>query len=271
MTVYDDRDTSVHDGAPVECYKFIGELGNFLYTNNNEPVTVNGEVYEPLSEIKRGAIEVSSLLDSIQTTDISYPITCDLAMLYNFLKMPITLKVEVRSVHRGTNFATDWKLEWRGESVSFPVQNNVATCRTQSVVQAALGRQLNQITYQTPCNHEVYDEHCTLDPALFTVSATVTDIKSFVITVDDDGFSDGALSVGKMINTRTGESRVIVSNVANIVTLGYEFIDVQLGDTVELRRGCNNAYSTCLNIFNNILNFGAFMFLPSTNPYVDPV
>jgi len=268
---YSSYDSSVKDGAPIECFKFIGELGTYWYTNNNEPVTVNGEVYSPLSGIKRTALETSSLLDSVQTIDITIPITCPLAVIYNFLKMPVTLDTEIRSVHRGSNFATDWRMVWRGESLRFNASGNYAMIATQSVVQAALGSQLNQVTFQTPCNHTVYDELCTLSPVAFTTTTTVTDIKDTVIQVVSDGNPDGKLAVGKMVNTRTGESRVIVSNVANVITIGYGFLDIVLGDTVQLIIGCDNAYSTCLNVFNNVINFSGFMFLPTTNPYIDEV
>jgi len=268
---YATYDNSVKSGAPIECYKFIGELGTYRYTNNNEPVTVNGEAYTPLSGVKRTALETSSLLDSVQTIDITLPITCPLAVIYNFLKMPVTLDVEIRSVHRGSNFATDWRMVWQGESVGFNASGNNAMIATQSVVQAALGSQLNQVTFQTPCNHTVYDDLCTVDPAPFTTTTTVTNIKDTVIQVANDGNVDGALAVGKMINTRTGESRVIVSNVANLITVGYGFLDIVLGDTVDLIIGCDNAYSTCLNVFNNVINFSGFMFLPTTNPYIDEV
>lgn len=267
---YPEYDTSVALGAPIECYKFIGELNTYRYTNNNEDVTVDGELYEHLN-ITRSAIETSSLLDSIQTIDCVVPITCDMAVAYSFLKMPLTLDVEIKAVHRGTNFATDWKLIWQGRSVSFPVADNYSTIRTQSIIQSSLGTQMNQIIFQTSCNHEVGDEHCTVDLDLFTTTTTVTNIKDFVITVADDGNPDGDLAIGKMVNTRTGETRVIVSNVANVITVGYGFIDIILGDTVDLIIGCDGAYTTCLNVFANLDNNGSCMFLPSTNPYVDPV
>lgn len=270
MTVFEDIDKSIHDSAPVECYKFIGELKTYYYTNNNEEVTVNGEVYEPLN-IKRNAIETSSLLDSLQTVDIMVPITCELATTYNFLKMPITLDVELRAVHRGTNFATDWKLLYQGQSTGFPVDDNDATIQTQSIIQAILGRQLNQVLYQTSCNHEVYDEMCGLDPAPFTTTSTITNIKDNVLKVLSTGRTDHELKIGKLVNMRTGESRVIVDNVGSVVTVGYPFIDIVLGDTVDLIVGCDNSYTTCLNIFNNIINFSGFMWMPFTNPYVNPV
>lgn len=271
MTAYDDKDKSVHDGAPIECYKFVGELDTYRYTSNSTEVTVNGELYEPLPGLTRTAIEVTSILDSPQSNDIIMPITAPLAVVYNFLRMPITLDVEIRSVHRGTNFATDWKLEYQGESIGFNVSNDLATVKTQSTVQGALSRQLNQITFQSPCNHEVYDDHCTLSEAAFRTSSTVTNIKGNVITVVSDGAADHALIVGKMRNTRTGETRVIIDNVANVVTIGYDFIDIELGDTVHLIKGCDNAYTTCSGVFANTINFGGFMWLPSTNPYTDPV
>lgn len=264
-------DTSVHDSAPIECYKLIGELKTYRYTNNNEEVTVNGEVYEPLSGITRTAIETSSLLDSNQTIDILVPITSEVAVTYNFLKMPLLLDVEVRSVHRGTDFDTDWKLGWQGQSVNFGVSGTMATISTQSLIQAALSRQLNQVLFQTSCNHEVYDEMCTKDPADFTTTSTIINIKDNVLKVVATGRANHELIIGKLVNTRTGEERVIVENIGQVVTVGYPFIDIVLGDTVDLIIGCDNLYTTCDDVFSNLLNFGGFMFLPATNPYVNPV
>lgn len=270
-TPYDTADRSVHDGAAIECYKFVGELKTYRYTDNNAQVTVNGEVYAPLSGIRRTAIETSSLLDNNQSIDVVLPITSEVAVTYNFLKMPLTLYLEIRSVQRGTNFATDWKLIWQGESSGFPVSNNDATIQTKSIIQSSLGRQLNQIVYQTSCSHEVYDERCSLDPADFTTTTTITKIKDNVITVVNTGRSDNELRIGKMVNTRTGEERVIVENVGHIVTVGYPFIDIVLGDTVSLIVGCDNTYTTCTDVFDNVINAVMFMWMPFNNPYVNPV
>ncbi len=215
MTAYSDKDNSVHSSAPIECYKLIGELKTYRYTNNNEAVTVNGEVYEPLSGITRSYIETSSLLDNNQTIDVYVPITSEVALTYNFLKMPLTLDVEIRSVQRGTNFATDWKLIWQGEAINFPVSQNKATIGTQSVIQSSLSKQLSQVIFQTSCNHEVYDEMCQLDPADFTTTGTIANIKDNVIRVSATGRADHLLRVAKMVNTRTGEERTIIDNVGN--------------------------------------------------------
>lgn len=271
MSDFHDKDVSIHDAAPIECYKFIGELKTYRYTSNNEAVTVAGEVYEPLSDISRTSIETSSLLDSVQSIDVKMPITAELAVTYNFLKMPITLDLEIRAVHRGTDFATESKLIWQGQSIGFPVTDNYASVQTQSVIQAALSRQLNQVVFQTSCNHEVYDDMCGLDPAAFTTTTTITKIKDNVITVGATGRATHELRIGKMVNTRTGESRVIIDNVGTIVTVGYPFLDIVLGDTVDLIIGCDNLYSTCLNVFNNVINSIGFMWMPFTNPYVNPV
>ena len=271
MSAYDDKDTSVDEGAPIECYKLIGELKTYRYTSNNEEVTVAGELYEPLPGLTRTAIETTSLLDALQTVDIIVPINSEIAVTYNFLKMPITLTVEIRSVHRGTNFATDSKLIWQGDSVGFPVQETEARISTQSIIQSALNKQLNQVLFSTACNHEVYDEMCSLDPADFTTTSTVTNIKGNLITVVSTGVSNHELKIGKLVNQRTGENRVIIDNVGPIVTVGYDFIDIKIGDTVDMIIGCDNTYPTCLNTFNNIINNGGYGFLPFTNPYQNPV
>ena len=264
---YKSVDNSVEDSAPIECYKFIGELATYRYTNSYQQETVNSELYLPLSDIKRSAAELSSVLESVQTTDVIVPFNTDVAMAYCFLKLPLTLSIEIRSVHRGTNFATEWKMEYQGDVVNYEVSDNYCTFKLQQLIQSSLNKQLNHVYYQSNCNHVLYDDRCKINKTANTKTSTVTLIKGINITVLDDGFNDNDLVVGELICSRTNERRIITKNASNIVTVGYAFIDLRIGDTVQLIRGCDHSYNTCKDKFNNVANFGGFKWLPTTNPY----
>ena len=267
---YSDNDLSISDGAPVEFYKFTGELGEYYYTNDNIPHTYAGNTYLP-EPITRTAIEVTSVLDSIVTVDIILPFNNELIMLYNFLKMPVNLDVEIYRWHRGTTIATETKRIWSGVAVGFPVEDNRGKISTQSALHAKLSNSTNQIICQSQCNHILYDSRCKVVEADFTWSATVTRIRGSKITVDNDHNADGNLKLGKLVIDRTGENRIITDNVNNVVTVVYDFIDIVVGDTIKLIAGCDKSYTTCLNNFNNIENFGGFKWLPSDNPFVSGI
>lgn len=69
---YSVRETSVHDSEPIECFKFIGPLGTYRYTDNPIPIVVDDEEYTPV-QITRTAFEVSTNLTSVVTMDFTVP------------------------------------------------------------------------------------------------------------------------------------------------------------------------------------------------------
>jgi len=266
---YAVKDNSVDDGQPIECYKFIGPVGDLLYTTNNERIQVNGEWYDPFP-ISRSTIETSSLLDSISTVDITFPAKSDLASLYCFLISPEQLQVEIRRVHRGDDFATQSRMVWPGFGMDSSVSNDMATIKTGSLIQAKLNGNLGTILYQRSCNHKLYDERCKVNKADFTLSATVTKVQRQQITVNNDGAANDELKAGQMVVDRTGEVRGIFSNVDNVVKVSYAFIDLVEGDTVKLIFGCNHArLGHCKTRFDNVVNYGGEDFIATVNPFTD--
>lgn len=263
---FQSSDVSVRNGAPVEFYKFTGELGDYFYTNDNVERVYNGDTYLP-ENIARTAIELSSVLDSIVTVDINLPIINRLAMLYNFTKLPTFLDCEIFRWHRGTSLATDVKRIWSGKSVGFSAVDNTATISTQSLLQANLSASTNQVICQSQCNHRLYDSRCKVNPDDFKWTATVSLIRGTKIFVDNTHNEAHNLKLGKIVIDRTGENRIIYDNISTTIFVTYEFIDIVPGDTVTIFAGCDKAYSTCLNNFNNIPNFGGFKWLPIDNPY----
>jgi hypothetical protein len=126
------------------------------------------------------------------------------------------------------------------------------------------------VFFQRVCNHVLYDARCQAVKSSFTATTTVTLVRGQTITVDNDGYGDGELAIGNMKNLRTGEERGIVTNALNKVTVNYAFIDIVEGDTVELTLGCDHLrLGHCTTRFNNVVHYGGFDFIPSTNPFAD--
>jgi len=265
---YAANDLSVSNGEPVEFYRFTGPFGVFRYTTSHDAETLNGEQYLPLPGLRRTAIETGSVIDTLTTNDISVPCDCELALLYNYGLTPRTLNVTVYRAHRGDDWATDYSIEWTGIGTGYSVTNDVATISTGSVLQALLNGNLSSVYYQRICNHTLFDARCKAVRADFTVTATVTHAIGQLITVDNDGFGDGNLTIGTITLLRTGEERSIVSNVSDVIKIGYQFIDIQVGDTVELTQGCDHLkLGHCTTRFNNVANYGGFDDVPVKNPF----
>ena len=264
---YATKDKSVSDGAPIEVYKFSGPFGTYRYTSNNEAVTVDGEEYLP-RPITRTSIEVGSIIDTLQTMDFVIPHDDPVAQIYAYLISPKELEVEVKRVHSGDNFATDFKVEWLGEGLTTSSSGKWTTISTGTLLQSRLGGNMSSVYYQGLCNHALYDDLCKADRDTFTSDATITKIQGQIITVDNDDVANGVLNAGEMTNTRTGEKRTIIDNTNNVIRISYPFIDVVKGDTVELTQGCNHLrLGHCKTRFNNVVNYGGFDFVPLKNPF----
>lgn len=263
---YDTADLSVADGSPIEVFKFIGTGVTYRYTNADLAVTVDGEEYLPLN-ISRSTIEVGSVVDSVQTIDIEVPIDSDLAQLFVLLKTRDQLDVEIRRVHRGTDYSTEFELVWKGYTLFYSASGRTATIQTGTIIQAALSGSLNTIYFQSTCNHVLYDGRCGLDAADFTTTSHVTAIDVDRIYVDNSGVDNNDLRAGEMIVTRTGERRFVMGNALDYVDVGYEFVDLQVGDEVTMIQGCSHSIAECKTKFDNVDQFGGFLYVPTSNPF----
>jgi len=259
---------SVDNARPVECYKFTGPFGEFLYTDYIDTVTVNDETYEPRA-ISRSSIDISTLIDSPVTTDIRLPGTDQLSILYAYTNSPQMLNIEIIQVHHGDNWAIDFKRIWIGYGINYNTDSEgMTTIQTGSLLQAELTGGLSSVNYQRICNHDLYDARCKVNKATFTVTTTVTKIQDRFITVTDDGYGNGDLSGGTFINDATGEQRDIVDNQNNRIALNYKLVNVKVGDTVKLIRGCDHLrLGDCKLVFNNVVNYGGHDFIPLKNPF----
>lgn len=263
---YNAAENSIHDGAPVECYKFIGSFRTYRYTSADTEQTVNGELYFPVAG-SRGTIRAGTQSDDSLALEITLPFNLDVVQDYAYAESPPALTLEVYRVHRGTDFATDWSLLWKGKVSSFNVDGRVAKVRVPSIFSRALQGDLPSAYYQNPCNHVLFDSRCKVNRAIFSTVTTVTDAQTLDVNVVDDGADDGALAAGEIVNNRTGERRLILNNLANTVSINYPFVDMRVGDEVELAAGCDHSFSTCKAKFNNALNYGGHPYIPTDNPF----
>lgn len=268
MTVYDDIDRSTDDGAPVECYRVhsLSFAQVFRYTNAEDPVTLDGQTYEPRS-IRRSQVGTGSVLDSLRTVDITLPATDPLAQLLCFQKLPKDVFVVIRRKHRQD---AAFKVEWSGTFISGGADGNEATIKTGSLVQAKLNGRLNLPVMQRFCNHELGDARCGVDLAAHRATVVVAAVNLRDIDVGTTGFALGALTRGSAKNVRTGETHPILDHRAGAnggaetLSVGYPFVDIVVGDQIQVTRGCNYLrLGDCKTVFANVARYGGMDLAPA--------
>lgn len=266
---YSSNETSVAAGTPFECYEFETPVGTFRYTSLPIPVTLGGQAYTPRAGLMRSEAEINSLVDSLQSMDFVIPMDDPLAIAYRKRSLPEYCTTRVYRAHYGDDLSTEFSVEWRGEATGYSYTPGGLVIETQSILQAKVQGSQNTIYTQLSCNHRVYDERCSLVKANFTEARAVTKVDDIKITVASLPFGTADLQLGEIRNQRTGETRTIFSVTGTVITVTYPFVDILVGDTVDLTKGCNNLMSTCIDRFDNVINFLGFRYIPLDNIFAD--
>lgn len=263
---YAANDVSASNGRPVEFFKFEGLLRDYRYVNQATEETLGGEVYEP-GTVFRSNIEVGSILDAQKAMSISVPSDSQLAKDYGGKITPTQLQFTLYRAYRGDDWSTQFKQRFTGRATAYGYTDRLFQINFNNVIATDLNQENRQVYYQSICNHKLYDIRCKANKVANTTVSTVVNFSDSAVEVVDDGWPDGDLKVGTLLNVRTGEERLIFDNLVNVVTIGYPFVDIEVGDQMQLIRGCNHGTSDCILKFNNYINYGGYLFLPDVNPF----
>lgn len=267
---YNTKEQSVQDGQPVEAYKFTSPAGSYLYHDGDMPeLIINGETYTSTS-VDREAIDIGASLSAIPTLDVTVPFDSEVAVDHGYLLTPEYLELTIYRVHVGDDLSTQWRKIWTGRAISFGVQGVAMKIQTKLGEAANLEGSFLSVYWQRSCNWSLYDsDTCKVNKADFTSTTEIVTVSDDAVTVLSDGVADHELKLGEIVNNRTGEKRLIVDNLANVITINYGFSDVLAGDEVNLSLGCNRLSDTCREVFDNADNFGGWRFIPRENPILE--
>lgn len=260
---YQDTETGIQSGAPIEVFKFTGSFTTYRYTSYAEPVTVGGEVYNPIA-IKRDTLKVGTQEESQLALEISLPFTDPMVQEYAYDQAPPSLVCEILRVHEtDTN---DNITLWKGRVTSFTVEGALAKVRVPSIFGFILQGSTPSPRYQAPCNHILYDARCGVNEALFRETRSVTGFVGNIVTSDAITQIPADLQ-GGMIRLDNGEARMITSIVGLDITVTYPFSSITVGQTMDIIQGCDHSFATCKAKFNNGDRYGGCPLVPPRNPF----
>lgn len=263
---YASNDVSPNQGIPMEFYKFEGLLKNYLYCDQANPEVLGGETYSPLA-VFRSNIEVGSIVDAQKSMSIQVPSDSDLAKDYGGKITPTQLQFTLFRAYRGDDLSTQFRQRYTGRAVGYGYENSLFQIEFNNTIATELNQENRQVYFQSICNHKLYDVRCKANKPANTTTSTVVAFSDTAVEVVDDGWANGELKVGSLVNVRTGEERLIFDNLENVLDIGYPFVDIIVGDQVQMVRGCNHGTSDCILKFNNYINYGGFLFMPDVNPF----
>ena len=261
---FDTRELGPVTSRPVELFKFIGNYTTYRFTSWGVDVTNTDGTYTAIP-IKRSKVEQGSQEEDNIYMDIELPYSEQIVADYAFADAPPQLDFELYRAH--PEDFNDTLLLWSGKTLSWSIKGRVAKLRIPSLFNYLLGSLCPSPKYQAPCNHVLYDDRCGVDPTSYESTTTVSAISGTVVTLTAQPFADNLMPAGELVFTSGGERRMIASTNGTAVTVTSRFANLQVGDTVTIRQGCDHTFTTCKDKFSNGINFGGFPLVPFKNPF----
>jgi uncharacterized phage protein (TIGR02218 family) len=241
----------------------------FRFTDHNEPITFDGEVYSPSFSPIASAKQRTDGIDRAMNVEVrgciaSSNITDDDLRAGKFRGAKIT------------EIVVDWKYPWSGLFQKHVYWIRETTSDRESWTaqcEGLLGRlqgKVGQVLNRT-CRHRLGDAKCQYNVAAVEEFVAVdgsTNRYTFTATLAQSGtYYDG----GKL-TWDTGDNAGVVCEVKSYdsltqtVTLQISApFDIVAGDAFTVQPGCDGNLSTCRQKFNNVVNFGGFPNLVSVD------
>lgn len=281
---YLDSEKSVRGGQPTELYKLVGTYETYYYSSGVRNVVFddgsldgNGDPIGPQTyvavPIQRSEVVAGTQDDDGLDITIQLPATTPVVIAYGFQSTPPSLNLTIYRYHSLNAFVPYWV----GPVSAFKTQDGVTSIQSTSDLANALATDFPNVYFQGPCNLILFDIRCKQIEANWSGAANVTAISANGLTVTVDAIPHGATDtdldgqlVGGVLENAKNEARMIISQVAGVITVNFPFANLQVGDAVQLIAGCDHAYAgDCLTKFDNQINYGGFPFISANNPFTD--
>ncbi|MBL4769485.1 MAG: phage BR0599 family protein [Rhodobacteraceae bacterium] len=179
------------------------------------------------------------------------------------------------SIYRGfgDDYANDYQSPWWvGYLQDITVNVNTVIGNLKSI-EVLFDDSFPKISHQPGCNNTLYDSVCGVDPALFTISRTVTSISGDgrVLVIDGAVPPDDYYTLGRVAKAGgSGIPRHVSQQAGPNFVLHIPIPGLVVGDSVTLTAGClKRILEDCVGKFNNKAANVSTSLIPSTNPVID--
>lgn len=278
---FGETETSTDKGSPINLYRFRygpGDNDVYCYTDHEKSVTIDellddestiARTYDPVA-IDRDAIKKSGKLSD---SDLNVQIDRK-AELTNLFKdyPPSSIVTLVIQEGHFTDDEQQFLVSWSGRVLSFQFTGDIAefTCKP---ISTSLKQIMIRRHYQYGCAHILYGTMCRAVRADHTVEKIVLQVNRSVIRCQpgwDAGLAAnyaGGIVAWTLSDGRTIERTIIsVNHDTGFIVLAGPALGMEVGETISISLGCKHTMEDCEGVFDNILNFGGFPWIPLKSP-----
>jgi uncharacterized phage protein (TIGR02218 family) len=267
MTSYQEDERSVSSSRPIELYTIATTSATYRLTSHPVDVMFGGEPFLATT-ITRGNLQLAEDAAGRELT-ISLPIDHPVVQRYAATGIPEqSVLVTYHRLQERSGVAIQ---QWQGFGCGLSVEGNLATIRVPALTDDAMRVRLPTLEASRLCPHTLFNPRCSVNiagveisgPLIadFTVITTVVShVDNQLIVADMGGHPDRWATHG-YIEMANGTRREIFEQVDNTLTLHAPFVPSDMSALVKVVAGCNKTIDTCVDKFNNDLNFGGFPLL----------
>ncbi len=264
---YEAYESGAAVGSPYFLYLFDNGLTQTRLTSDLLETTYLAETWTP-SPIAHSDIEQNGNVDKAGI-DLTFPNADEFAR--SFLGgVTDTTTITIFRGHRGDPDA-EFNTYWKGRLVGATSGGTKITLRAESVF-TSLKRTGCRARYQKNCRFALYSYGCNVDIDDYKIAATVTAQNGLILTVDEaalaaNGWYKGGIVIFEghygFVMSHTTNKLSLMANVRAISeALELGPVDVFIAPGCDLSTGANGCAK-----FSNILNYGGFPVMSSTNPF----
>jgi len=260
MTYEDQEKATIR--KPAELYHIWCGDSHWYYTSSDITITYDLQDYIPAA-IRRGAAGHKS---NLEVSKVDIQCSVDTAPFNEFLAFnPIEIVwIQIFRIFRDQD-PYEAEVIFSGQVEDAKVQGikmNVSCVGLEYIMK----QEIPFILSQPLCPWVLYGDECGLNKDSYDITDTVT-VSADGLTLTGTGFSaqdDQYYTRGWAVFGHY--KRFIVDHTGNILTLRFKFPTLVTGNSVTVYAGCDRLISTCMNKFNNVINFGGDPYVPMDNP-----
>ena len=175
MTTFDQDETGLDTGNPLELYRFYGELGAYTFTSGNRvmnftaPSANTSEQYAPVP-LQRTEIVLG---DVTEKNELKVTLPYNLMIFDDYVYDISPTDDLVLEIYRQHGPGGTYRMVFYGTVAGFSVQNSKVTATCPSAFTNYLGSEFPNVFFQSNCNHVLYDARCGLNRDDFKVTARI--------------------------------------------------------------------------------------------------
>jgi uncharacterized phage protein (TIGR02218 family) len=253
---------SVELSQPREAYEVTVGTTIYRMTSGVRDLVIGGQTFTA-SPIGRTTLPVTNSSGPGEVT-ITLPVSH--AIPQRYLAQGVPPGTVLVGVLRHQIESGETEYIWRGYATSMTCTGNVAAFSVPARSAQAMLRRLPMITAGRQCPHILYDSRCSVARASFKVTTTVTAVSGRAIRVATmDSKADYWAQFGELHHVASGERMTISDHTGTDITMQLPIVEIGIGDEVEVFAGCAHDVGTCLSKFDNVVNFGGFPDMPTSD------